>query len=347
LVFLATANDAKQQQFVLAYDRLTGDKRWQTLIHEGGFPSTKQLHKKGTNANSTVACDGERAYIAFLNSEKIFVTAIDLQGKIAWQRDIGAFDSKFGYAPSPVLYKSLVIVAADNWGGGYIAALDGKSGKIAWRIARPDNSTYSSPGIANVGGRDQLLISGNNQVASYNPTTGQEIWSTPCGSEATCGTVVGASDRVFASGGYPERETVCLSGDGEILWKNNTKVYEPSMLVAGDHLFAVSDDGIAYCWSVADGELRWRTRLGGSFSASPIHWDGLVYVSNLSGQTFVFKATGEGYEEVAINKLGDDCYASPAVVDEELFLRIGNGPGSARQEQLVCIGKPKETAEKR
>ncbi len=338
LVLLATADDQKQEQMVVAFNRADGKERWKSVVHSGGFPSKNELHKKGTNANGTIFCDGEHIYVVFLNSQKITATALNLEGKKVWQQELGAFNSKFGYAPSPLLYKSFVIIAADNRGGGYLAALDRKSGEIAWRISRPAISTYSSPMVANVGGRDQLLISGCDQVTSYDPATGKELWNTPCLAEATCGTIVTSGDLIFASGGYPKRETVCLSADGKILWSDKTKIYEPSMLADGEQLYGVTDDGIAYCWSASSGDVLWKSRLRGSFSASPILCNGLIYISNLSGETFVFEANADGYKEVAINKLGDDCYASPAAVDGQLFLRVGTQSGGGRREQLVCIG---------
>lgn len=337
-VLLATADDQDQEQMVIAYNRKDGSVLWESVIHQGGFPSPGELHNKGTNANGTLLCDGEQIYAVFLNSGKIIATALDLKGNQQWQQELGKFNSKFGYAPSPLLYKSFVIIAADNRGGGYIAALDRKTGKIAWRIARPEISTYSSPMVAHVGDRDQLLISGCDEVASYDPATGKENWHTPCLAEATCGTIVTTDDAIFASGGYPKSETVGLSAEGKLLWSDKTKIYEPSMLVDGDYLYAVTDDGIAYCWATKTGEVQWRNRLRGSFSASPILCNGLIYVSNLSGETFVFKATPDGYEEIGFNKIGDDCYASPAAVDGQLFLRIGNKSGGKRQEELVCIG---------
>ncbi|MCR9232622.1 MAG: PQQ-like beta-propeller repeat protein [bacterium] len=342
-VMLATADDADQEQMVIAYNRKDGTVIWETVVHQGGFPSDGELHKKGTNANGSLLCDGERIFAAFLNSGKVIATALDLEGKQLWQQELGAFNSKFGYAPSPLLYKSFVIIAADNRGGGYIAALDRQTGKIAWRVARPAVSTYSSPIVAHVGGRDQLLISGCDRVASYDPATGKENWSTPCLAEATCGTIVTADDKIFASGGYPKRETVGLSAEGKLLWTDKTKVYEPSLLADGKYVYGVTDDGIAYCWSAGSGEVMWRNRLRGSFSASPILCNGLIYVSNLSGETFIFKATPDGYEEVGFNKIGDDCYASPAVADGELFLRIGKEQGGKRQEQLVCLAKMSES----
>lgn len=338
-IILATALDEQQQQIVMAFDRDNGEEKWRTVVHNGGFPSKKEVHDKATNANGTVVSDGTRLFTAFFNSDAIIATALDLDGEILWQREIGKFVSKFGYAPSPVLYKSLVIFAADNQGGGYMSAVDAVTGEIAWRVARGNSSSYSSPTVANVGGRDQVLISGGDTVTSYDPATGEQYWQTSCIADATCGTIVTSGDKIFASGGYPDKETVCLSAGGERVWSAKTKVYEPSMIVVGDKLVAVNDDGIAYCWLADSGEQLWKQRLGGNFSSSPMLSGGHVYAANLKGETFVFDA-GEQYEQVAKNKLGSDCYASPAAVDGELFLRIGIGSGPDRREQLVCLAKP-------
>jgi outer membrane protein assembly factor BamB len=337
-ILLATAIEKEQKQIVLAYDRATGQQRWQSVVHENGFPSTREVHRKGTNANGTIASDGERAYISFFNSGKVTATALDLAGNKVWQTELGAFNSKFGFAPSPILYKSFVIFAVDNRGGGYIAAVDSASGDIAWRIARPAENSHSTPTIANLNGKDQMLISGCHKVVSYDPATGHENWSTDCTTETTCGTIVASADRLFAAGGWPDKQIICLTADGKQVWDNPTKVYEPSMLLDGENLFAVNDDGIAYCWSAETGETRWKKRLGGNFSASPILCNGNLYASNLSGETFVFKASAARFEQVAVNRLGSDCYASPAVSLGQIFLRIGIGSGSSRQEQLVCIG---------
>lgn len=337
-VVLTTAVDAEQKQMLLAVDRNTGDVRWTKVVHEGSFPSAGEIHSKATNANSTAASDGEQIYCVFFNGGKIIASAYDLQGESQWRREVGAFNSKFGYAPSPLLYGSLLIVAADNRGGGYIAGLDRKSGKVAWRIKRPAVSTYSSPLIANVGGKDQLVISGCNQICSYDPRDGEPLWSVEGVSEATCGTVVTDGERFFASGGYPERETMAVSADGDIVWSNRTQVYEPSMICVGNLLFAIADNGVTRCWDAETGKKHWETRLNGSFSASPVCADGLIYAPDLDGKTHVFKAADK-YESVAVNRLGSDCYASPAIVGREIFLRVGFGNGGGRQERLVCLAE--------
>lgn len=339
LVVIGTAVESDATQRVLAYDRTGGELMWNTVVHEGGLPNPREVHQKATHANSTLVCDGQRLITAHLNRERVVVTALDLQGEQLWQTDVGAFASKFGYAPSPALYQSLVIVAADNFGGGYLAALDLESGEVAWRKARGDASSYSSPHVATVGGVDQVLLAGGDRVASYDPATGELLWETPCIAESTCGTVVTSEDRIFASGGYPEAETVCLAADGKPIWSEKTKVYEPSPVTDGKQVYAVTDNGIAICWSSDDGAVLWRKRLGGNFSSSPVIANGHVYVADLSGKAYVFEASGEAFKLIATNPLGDDCYASPAVADDCLFFRVGAGQGTGRTERLICIGR--------
>lgn len=337
-VYVASADEGSQQQVVLAFDRATGDEKWRTVVHSGGFPDERVIHRKATNANSSVACDGQKVYATFFNSGKIFVTALSIAGEQLWQKEIGAFDAKFGYAPSPILYRSALIVAADNQGGGYLTALDRESGDVIWLTARPAVSTYSSPLVASIAGRDQLVISGCDKVTSYDPATGEELWSVDAIAEATCGTCVTDGTRVFAAGGYPNQETVCVdASNGSVVWRNRTKVYEPSMLLVENRLYAVTDEGIAFCWDAVTGEEHWKRRLGGGFSASPVHCNGRIYVSNLEGETIVFADSAEGYEELARNRMGSDSYSSMAICGGQIFHRYGEGSGGSRVEKLVCI----------
>jgi len=336
-VFLATAARAKQEQMIVALNRATGDLLWTVALNQGGFPSASQMHNKSTHANGTVAVNGEAVFAAFLHHGSVTAYAVDYEGELLWERELGPFNSKFGYAPSPVIYKSVVIFAADNRGGGYLAAVDQASGEIVWRKARPAVATYSSPVVAHVAGRDQLLISGNQEVVSYDPATGDENWSCPGTAEATCGTVVWTDDMVFASGGYPQRETVAVdAATGEQVWQNRTQCYEQSMLVVGEYLYAVNDDGIAFCWHAATGKEQWKKRLGGDVSASLVFCGGNIYAANESGTFYVFAANPEEFVMVAENNLGDSTFATPVICGGKLYQRVRYHD---RGDVLVCFGE--------
>ena len=55
-----------------------------------------------------------------------------LDGKPLWEQRAGVFNPKryeYGYAPSPVMYRQTVIIAAEHDGDSYMVALDRASGK--------------------------------------------------------------------------------------------------------------------------------------------------------------------------------------------------------------------------
>ncbi len=92
------------------------------------------------------------------------------------------------------------------------------------------------------------------------------------------------------------------------------------MIVAGDELYFISDNGVATCLDARTHQTHWTKRLGGDFSASPIWAEGRVYFVSEEGTTHVVKAD-KSYELLATNALDERSLASPAVDDDALFLR--------------------------
>ncbi len=342
-IFLTSADEKSRTQAVLGFDRNTGKQLWLTPVNQGALPA--RIHNKNTHASPTVVSDGERLYAAFCNHDAVQLVALSFDGKVQWNKAVGAYRPEryeYGYAPSPALFGGTVIVASESDTGSFLAAFRTDNGQEVWRTPRPKRVSYSSPVVGRVAGRDQLLISGCDLVSSYDPRTGQPLWTAPGTASATCGTMVWEGDLVFASGGYPKKETVCVRADGSgtVVWRNQEKCYEQSMLVHDGYVYAVNDGGIAFCWQAETGREMWKARLsGGAVSSSPILANGNVYIANERGTTYVFKATPERFVAVAQNQLGDEAFASPAVVDSRLYLRVASSARGGRQEFLYCIGR--------
>lgn len=338
LVAVATATD--DGQFLLAYDRADGTIRWKTRVHEGGLP--EKLHKKNTAASSTPAADAERFYVLFHNGGRLMLTAVDRQGSVVWQTDTGSFvcDYNFGYGASPTLHGGKVIVASEC-GDGYLAAFSVEDGSEIWRTDRKIPTTYSSPIVAQTGGREQLLISGAEKIWSYDPETGSLLWSAEGTCPVTCGTMVWNDEAVFASGGYPTKKTVAMKSDGsgEILWENDDKSYEQSLLYHDGHIYTLNDGGIAICWDAATGEEKWKERLGGPVSASPVLASGLIHVMNERSEVFVFRPDPKKFELVSKHQIGDEGFATPAFSGNSVIARIAEWSGEDRQEYLVSFGE--------
>ena len=88
-----------------------------------------------------------------------------------------------------------------------------------------------------------------------------------------------------------------------------------------DLLYFVNSDGIASCVEADTGEVIWKDRVPGKFSASPLYADGRIYCFNEEGVTTVLKA-GRRFEALATNSLSDEpLMASPAAVGGWFYLR--------------------------
>lgn len=341
LVVLPTADEPQQIHSVVAFDRKTGDQRWKRDLNQGGFPARN--HPKNTEASSTLASDGTLIFATFFHHKTVELYALSLNGDIQWKKVAGDFDPKmyeYGYAPSPVLYQDMVIVTGEYDGDSFIKAFRRKDGEEVWKIARPKSISFSSPVVAMVAGRPQLMISGQQFVMSYDPNDGKQLWSVMGTTFATCGTMVWDGNNVYASGGFPKAETIGIVADGskKVLWRNNKKCYEQSMLAYEGHVYALTDNGIAYCWNGETGEQKWEKRLKGPVSASPVLLGDRILWANEGGSFFVWKASPEKFELLAENTLGDESFASPAVAGGQLFVRVAKQEDSTRQEYLFCIG---------
>ena len=337
-LYMTTADKSAGTQSALAIGR-DGQAKWIQTIHRGGLPA--ENHPKNTEASPSMAFDGESLFASFYNSGSVYLTSLTTSGKTIWQKEVGGYQPnqyKYGYAASPLLYGNSVIVVGDYDGPGFLAALDRRSGETIWKIRRPGRLSFSSPIVANVAGREQLLLSGADMVASYDPKTGNQIWKVDDATTmATCGTMVWDEKRVFASGGYPKPETVCIdAASGKLLWSNNIKCYEQSMLAHGGYIYAVADNSIAFCWRATDGQTMWKQRLGGKYSSSPLLVGNTIYVFNESGDGFAFAANPQRFEGLMKTKVADEVFASPVVVDDTLYLRVANNRGR-RQETLLAF----------
>ena len=115
-------------------------------------------------------------------------------------------------------------------------------------------------------------------------------------------------------------------GEGDVTethvsWRVDQFVpHNPSPLVIDDAIYMISDKGIASCRALDSGELHWKARVGGNFSASPIVGEGHIFLMSEAGLCTVIKAARE-YEVVAENDLEERTFSSIAPQDGNLIIR--------------------------
>jgi outer membrane protein assembly factor BamB len=336
-VYLASCDEATGSQTVYAFDRGTGRPVWERQVHASG---AMRKNARSTGASATVACDGARLFVTFATAGAVVVSSLSRHGDILWQTKLCDYQIHQGYGASPLVHGDLVLAVADHQGGGAVGGLDRRTGAIVWRRDRPPTPNYPSPIVHRLFGRDQLILIGCNQVASYDPATGRTLWEHKGSTTECVTTTVTDGSRIYSTGGYPRNHVAAIMADGSgtVSWENGERIYVPSMLHHEGHLYALLDAGIAVCWDAATGTERWKRRLGGNFSGSPVLIDGRVYATSEQGETHVFRAIPTAFESLATNKLGDESFASPAICGGRIYLRVARDVGGTRQEQLCCIG---------
>lgn len=337
-VVLATADRKRDLQSVLCLDRSTGQQKWETVVHRAGL---MKKNEKASQASSSLAWDGERFIANFLNDGAVYTTALDAHGEQDWQTRVSDYVIHQGYASSPAIYQHLVIVSADNKGGGAVVGMDRATGELVWRHQRPKLPNYASPTIVRACGQDQLIFIGCLLVTSLDPLTGQVNWEIDGATEECVTSTVTDGTHVFSSGGWPDNHVSAIKADGsgEVVWRNRTRVYVPSMVIKDGFLYGILDAGVATCWKADTGQEMWKSRLGGVFSSSPVLVGDLIFVTNETGETFVFKASEKKFHLVAKNQLGDSVFATPAICGDQIFARIAHSDGDVRQEFLYCLGE--------
>jgi outer membrane protein assembly factor BamB len=247
-----------------------------------------------------------------------------------------------GPGSSPVIYENLLIVTADQDGGdtSYIAALDKLTGKEVWKAARKNHASWATPVLVKAAQRTELVVSGSETVVSYDPATGKELWKCKgVESHAIPTPVVSGDIAVLSAGSQAKRAmAIRLGGSGDItesaniLWKyQKGTAYVPSPILYGDYVYLMTDSGILTCIDVKTGEVKYeggRVPIPAKFMASPVAFDGKIFLTSEDGDTFVLKA-GPTFEVIRTNSLAEPIFASPAISQGRIFIRA--------EKNLYCI----------
>jgi len=326
----AVAGDRRLTLKVLALDATNGRILWERVAYEGTPYDSR--HKRASFASPTPVTDGERVY-AFFSSQGVY--AYDFDGKLAWKANLGPIATmSVGDGTSPVLHKGLLILQCDEDNGekSFLAALDAKTGKEAWRVPRLVQISWATPIIVTAGSQDELITVGTEWVIAYDPATGKERWRAKGLESNAVHTPVAGSDLVVVTSGYPDKVIFAIKpgGSGDItstpriLWKyNKGTAYVPSPILYRDYLYLLTDKGIVSCLDAKTGAVKYeggRVPDAATFIASPVAFDGKILLSSEDGDVYVLRA-GPTHEILGKSSVGEPIYASPALVPGRIFIR--------------------------
>ena len=320
---------------VVCLDQGTGELRYQSdLLTVTNPPPVNSLNSYAT---PTPVVENGRLYCDF---GTFGTAALDTAtGKPIWTRQF-ALDHAHGPGSSPVVCGNMLILVRDGRDQQYVVGLDKRTGETVWKCNRPPLDTpvpefrksFSTPLVIEADGRTQVVAPGAQWLVSYEPQTGSELWRVNDlkGESGAPRPVYGRGLLYFSTGvlgGRPQLWAVRTSeahGDvtaTHLAWKQSTLLgFMPSPLLIGTELYLLNDDGFLSCLDAATGEALGKARLGGNHSASPTFAEGRIYCFSREGRTVVVEAN-RGMRVVSENRLDGPVFASPAIVDDGLYIR--------------------------
>lgn len=344
-IWLTTATEDGKEQSVLCLDRLSGKILHQQLLFKNAAPAPLG-NDRNTYASPSPVIEEGRVYLHFGSygtaclDTKTFATI--------WTRRDLPCDHYRGPASSPVLHGNLLILTFDGADRQYLEALDRASGKTVWHRQRgtnygdltPDGTperdgdmrkAFNTPVFLKGDGFSWMISPGAKAAWAYDPLTGNEIWSVHWKEHSSASRTLFDKDRIYLNTGYGKSELWALRLDpqakGElapshVVWKNTKRMPNRcSPVLIGEHLYALSDQGVLSCLNRTTGEEIWAERISERpFSASLLASGDLVYLFDEGGKGVVVR-DGNTFQKIATNQLDAGMFASPATDGESLIVR--------------------------
>ena len=323
LVF--TIEQRRQREVVAAYRLEDGHQVW-----EHSWRSRFSESMGGDGPRATPTWDDGRVYALGANGDLLCLAAGD--GTVLWQRNIlrdaRASNLTWGMSGSPLIVDELVIVHPGGGQGKSVFAYDKHNGEIRWS-ALNDKAGYTSPQVATLAGRRQLLIVTGQRVLGASLDNGSLLWSHAWRTsyDANCAQpLVVDNQHVFVSSGYGHGATllrIVASETGykvEEVWFNLNMKNKFNSSVLVDNVIYGLDEGILAAVDVWTGERLWkrgRYRYGQLLYAS-----GHLIVLSEDGDVALVEATPEAHREVVrFESIPGKTWNVPALADGRLLVR--------------------------
>ncbi len=345
-VFVTQAVDAKNWRGIFCFDAETGKKLWEKGLT---YEKEERSHKDNPYCSASPATDGSSVFVSYGSAGFV---SYDMDGNELWKRDFGAIDHTWGNSTSPVIYGDLVIhYHGPDRDNAFLAALNKKTGETVWKWDEPrwqpgkrtdgfqgrDDEgiigSWSTPIILPKGNEKQLVMSFPMEIKSFNPETGEVLWTSQGLNPLVYTSPVSTDNVIVAMGGY-YGNSLAVDYEGNRVWHEQRHFGGIGTGVVHEgHLYAQDSGGIARCVEMKTGKTVWKERLPGKGKSwgSWVKSGDRIYTLSQPGDSVVFQASPEKLKVIAVNDLGEHTNSSPVVSDGNIFIRT--------YDSLWCIGK--------
>ena len=331
-IWFTNAEPDGHKLWAVCLDASTGKVLHNKLVFEIAKPQKSPV-AMNSYASPTPVIEAGRVYVSFGAHGN---ACLDTQtAKVIWQRqDEQLYCDHFRLpASSPILHGDTLILQFDGADKQFVVGLNKKDGKTKWLHKRAfafgtDNGdrkkAYGTPSLIATGDRVQLITPAAVATEALDPNTGKLLWTVRTGGMNASGLPQFAHGLVFINNGMGGMSAIRPNkkGDLDAVWSARRNIAKKSsMLVHGDYIYMVADNGIATCLEAKTGKSIWSERLNaGEFAASPILCGDRIYCFSIKGDTVVFSAKPE-FKILARGKYEAGFMATPAVTGNALILR--------------------------
>ena len=332
-VFVVETVDESTEQ-VRALRRTDGEELWRHSW-EGGMDVPFFAKRNGNWVRSTPAFDGRHLFVGGMQ-ERFF--ALDAEtGELVWSIDFpeahGTRQPDFGFSSSPMVDGGAVYVQAAT----SLFKIDAATGEVIWRTLQGSDDmmsggAFSSPTMAELHGRRQLLVQTRSTLHGVDPETGESLWSHDVpsfrGMNILTPTIHG--DSVFTSthrnNTFLYRVSKADQGFAvEETWRHKAHGYMSSPVIIDGHAYLHLGNRRIVCIDLATGEDEWTSEPLSDYLSMTFQGDRILALS-AEGTLYLIRANTEKLDVLAQAEVAtESSWAHLAVAGDEIYVRSLEG----------------------
>ncbi|MCA9062384.1 MAG: PQQ-binding-like beta-propeller repeat protein [Planctomycetaceae bacterium] len=324
-----TGTENKESEVVYALDRRSGKELWK-VKWPGAVTVPFFAASNGSWIRSTPAFDGKNLFVAGMRDVLVSLNAQtgEEQWRVDFAEQLNAPMPAFGFASSPLLDQGWLYVQA----GASFIKLNKDTGEIVWRVLKDDGgmmgSAFSSPVVATLAGKRQILVQTRQKLAGVDPENGNVLWEqeVPSFRGMNILTPVPFHDGVFTSSYQNKSWLFGVSrSDGDFTcaesWNNNAQGYMSTPVVIGDYAYLHLQNQRFTCIDLRTGERTWTSATFGKYCSMVANND-LILALDERGVLLLLRANPKEFELLDERKVSDDeSWAHIAVSGEDVIVR--------------------------
>lgn len=311
-------------EYVMAFDRATGRKLWET-------PNGRRFrNEQGDGPRSTPTTESNVVYAFGGSGELACLDAAT--GRKIWSlnavRQFGGITPYWGYSESPLVIGDRIVFGAGGRRAA-IVAVNKADGTVLWQQPG-DEAGYSSPMLLRTGSLQQVVFFTASRGLAVDPRDGRLLWSYDRASNGTANiaTPIVRGNRVFFSSDYGTgaalvdvRAAGNFAAANEIYFTREMRNHHASSVLVGQHLYGFNSS-ILTALEFDTGTVAWRNRSVGK--GSLIYADERLYLYGENGVVGLADASPAAYVERGRFQLktGDSpTWSHPIITNGLLVLR--------------------------